>query len=100
MCRQSSTENEQSTYLAVLRSLNAGDVVSFNNSGGANAQDTPELKVELPPTYFVAADMEYEVRENDDGELELWYRERDNIHAPDKLYDTIETIEIIAEGAR
>lgn len=86
------------TYRAVLSAVKKGDVISFNNSGGANAEGTPELRAEAPPNYFVGGDYAYEVCENINGELEIWYGEKYTPHAPEHLYDTVETIEIIAEG--
>lgn len=87
------------SYRAVLAALNVGTVVSFNNSGGANAKGTRELKVESAgdAPYFEGSRYRYTVAEAPNGELELLHGEKDSPDAPGKVHDTIETIEVIAE---
>lgn len=97
-----SEADEQSSYEAVLDALRPGDIVSFNNSGGANATGTPELEVVAPgPDAFLQGSQhDYEVHDRPDGGLELWYGEKDSASAPDRHFDPIETIEVIAEGGK
>lgn len=89
-------ENED-TYKNVLQSLGRGDIVTFNDSGGSNAKSTAELEVVIPgeAIHFEGPNNAYIVDERN-GELELLYGDKDE--EPTRLYDTIETIELIDQS--
>lgn len=91
--------NERITYERVLAALNEGDMVTFNISGGANAKPTPELVVVLPGEQpsFASEDRMWEIRKPPDGTLGLWVGRKNGPHGLKRRYDTIETIELIAE---
>lgn len=86
----------------VLEALERGDIVSFNNSGGATATGSPELTVTVPSNdgpgvMFKNSAVLYTIREQTDGELVLYEGDIDSDTAPDHRYDVIETMEFVAE---
>lgn len=95
------------SYEKVLQALEPGDCVTFNDSGGALGKVPPELWVqEHTNSAFVelldeARGEWWRVKKNDDGELVLQYdrdsRKNDG-YRDWRDYDTIETIELIAES--
>ncbi len=87
------------SYMKVFQALEPGDVVTFNDSGGANAPTSPELHVE---EHTNTAIQKFKERDGtvyrlikEDGEYLL---EGDIFESGWKRYGVVETVELIAES--
>lgn len=97
---EATSSRSKSTYENVLASLERGDRITFNQSGGANANPSPELTVVASgdPPVLESTHGQFEVRPNKNGGLVLYQNRFQAQGRPANRYAVIETIEVIAEG--
>lgn len=94
------------SYTAVLRALEKGDIVTFNDSGGANATETPELVVDHVTGDGADPVVHLRSHTGEQGVVQwmVYGEEGDELairHDPEetgayRFYDVVETIELIA----